>query len=274
MKQINLQIIQIIREASKIMTSAPRGCPEELIHQKGGTFNFVTEYDVAVQRFLEERFLELIPEAKFLAEEEGEDARTIGGGYTFIIDPIDGTSNFIHGLGESGISVALLKDGETVFGAVYLPFADEMFAAEKGGGAFLNGKQIHVSGLPMEKALVLFGTSPYMRDRLCGATLDLMRGLFMNSVDVRRFGAASADLCYVACGRAAAFCEMSLSPWDHAAGDIIVREAGGSVMQFDGSDVILERNCPVIATNAAAKDKVLEICGEIAKKYSIGKQRD
>lgn len=269
MTERNNRIIEIIREASKIMTSAPRGCPQELIHQKGGTFNYVTEYDVAVQHFLEEKLLEVIPGAKFLAEEEGEDKRTIGGGFTFIIDPIDGTSNFIHGLGESGISVALLLDGVTVFGAVYLPFADEMFAAEKGGGAFLNGDPIRVSTLPAEKALVLFGTSPYLRDRLCDATVDLMRGLFMNSVDVRRFGAASADLCYVACGRAAAFCEMSLSPWDHAAGDIIVCEAGGTVTQFDGSPVTLEHNCPVAAVNAAAKSKILEICGKTAAKYNI-----
>ena len=271
MRALSEKIIEVIREAAKIMLEAPRGCPEELIHQKGGTYNFVTEYDVAVQRFLEEKFLELIPDAVFLAEEEGEDGRSIGSGYTFIIDPIDGTSNFIHGLGDSGISVALLKDRETVFGAVYLPFSDEMFAAEKGGGAQLNGKPIHVSGLPLDKGLSLFGTSPYMRDRLCKATLDLMEGLFMNSVDVRRFGAASADLCFVACGRAAAYCEMSLSPWDHAAGDIIVREAGGFVTQFDGSDVILERNCPVVATNAASHGKVLEICGKIAEKYNIKK---
>lgn len=265
----NQRIIETIREASKIMTAAPRGCPEELIHQKGGTFNYVTEYDVAVQRFLEEKLLEIIPGAKFLAEEEGEDKRVIGEGYTFIIDPIDGTSNFIHGLGESGISVALLKDKEPVFGAVYLPFADEMFAAEAGGGAFLNDRPIHVSGLPLEKGLALFGTSPYMRDRLCEATMDLMRGLFMHSVDVRRFGAASADLCYVACGRATAFCEMSLSPWDHAAGDLIVKEAGGSVTQFDGSDQIYERNCSMVATNMAAKEQVLEICRKIAEKYDL-----
>ncbi|MCR5693838.1 MAG: inositol monophosphatase [Clostridia bacterium] len=269
MTERNEKIIEVIREAAKIMTSAPRGCPEELIHQKGGTFNFVTEYDVAVQRFLEAHFTEIIPDTKFLAEEEGEDGRNIGDGFTFIIDPIDGTSNFIHGLGDSGISVALLEDKETVFGAVYLPFSDEMFYAEKDGGAWLNGKPIHVSGLPLEKGLALFGTSPYMRDRLCDATLDLMRGLFMNSVDVRRFGAASADLCYVACGRAAAYCEMSLSPWDHAAGDIIVKEAGGYVMQFDGSDMVLERKCSTIAVNAAAKDKILEICGPIAEKYGI-----
>ncbi len=269
MKQTNLKIIQAIREAANIMLSAPRGCPEELIHQKGGTFNFVTEYDVAVQRFLEKSFREIVPGAKFLAEEEGEDKRVIGEGYTFIIDPIDGTSNFIHGLGESGISVALLKDKETVFGAVYLPFADEMFAAEKGGGAFLNGRQIRVSGLPVDKSLVLFGTSPYMRDRLCDATMDLMRGLFMKSVDVRRFGAASADLCYVACGRASAFCEMSLSPWDHAAGDLIVREAGGTVQRFDGTEVSYETNCSVVAVNGPARSEIMKICGEISKKYGL-----
>lgn len=269
MTERNNEIIKIIYDAAKIVLGAPRGCPEELIHQKGGTFNYVTEYDVAVQRFLEKNLSELIPGARFLAEEDDEDKRKISDGYTFIIDPIDGTSNFIHGFGNSAISVALFKDGKAEFGAVYLPFTNEMFYAEAGGGAFLNGRPIRVSGLEMRQSLTLFGTTPYMRDTMSGAVLELMRGLLLNSVDVRRCGAAAADLCFVACGRASAFCEMLLSPWDIAAGSLIVAEAGGAVSRFDGSPLLFDSKCSIIAANKKAYGEALEICSAISEKYKV-----
>lgn len=268
MKNINEKILDIIREAGMIVTSAPRGCPEELIRQKGGTFNYVTEYDVKVQRFLEENLSKLIPDARFLAEEEGEDRRSLGG-RTFIIDPIDGTSNFIHGLGPSAISVALFDGDAAEFGAIYLPYTGEMFYAEKGGGAFLNGKPIRVSPLPLEKALACFGTTPYMRDTMSGAVTELMHGLLVRSVDVRRFGAAAADLCFVACGRAAAFCEMLLSPWDIAAGSLIVTEAGGVVSRFDGSALTFDGKCSIVAANKESYAQALEICSQISGKYGV-----
>ncbi|MBQ7700213.1 MAG: inositol monophosphatase [Clostridia bacterium] len=268
MKNRNEKILEIILDAAKIMTSAPRGCPDELIHQKGGTFNYVTEYDVAVQRFLEENLSKLVPGAHFLAEEEGEDKRGLGG-HTFIIDPIDGTSNFIHGLGPSAISVALFDGDEAEFGAVYLPYTDEMFYAEKNGGAYLNGKPIRVSSLPLEKALSLFGTTPYMRDTMSGAVTELMHELLVRSVDVRRFGAAAADLCYVACGRAAAYCEMLLSPWDIAAGVLIVKEAGGIVSRFDGSAPVFDSKCSLIASNKESYGTALEICRGVSLKYGV-----
>lgn len=268
MKNRNEKILEIILDAAKIMTSAPRGCPEELIHKKGGTFNYVTEYDVAVQRFLEENLSKTVPDAHFLAEEEGEDKRGLGG-YTFIIDPIDGTSNFIHGLGPSAVSVALFNDDEAEFGAVYLPYTDEVFYAERGSGAYMNGKPIHVSSLPLEKALSLFGTTPYMRDTMSDAAAELMHGLLVRSVDIRRFGAAAADLCYVACGRAAAYCEMLLSPWDIAAGTLIVAEAGGVVSRFDGSDPYYDKKCSIIASNKESYEQALEICRGISEKYGV-----
>lgn len=268
MTKRNEKILDIIREAGRIVLAAPRGCPEELIHEKGGTFNYVTEYDVAVQRFLEENLSKLVPGARFFAEEEGEDRRGLGG-LTFIIDPIDGTSNFIHGLGPSAISVALFDKETAEFGAVYLPYSDEMFYAEKGGGAYLNGKQIHVSSLPLEKALALFGTTPYMRDTMSGAVTELMHGLLVRSVDVRRFGAAAADLCYVACGRAASFAEMLLSPWDIAAGALIVSEAGGVASRFDGGGLIYTGKCSIIAANKESYAQTLEICQAISEKYGV-----
>lgn len=269
MKDITEKIIKAVREAAGIMLAAPDRCPDGLIHDKGGTFNYVTEYDVAVQRYLEKELSAALPGAAFLAEEEGEDGRTVGDGYTFVIDPIDGTSNFIHGFRLSAVSVGLLYNGRAVSGAVYLPYTDEMFYAEQGGGAYLNGKRIHVNRLSTGNALTLFGTTPYMRDTMCDAVTELFRGLFMTSVDVRRCGAAAADLCFVACGRAAAFCEMLLSPWDYAAGALIVTEAGGVVSRFDGSPLSYTEKCTVVAGNPAAYAQVSAICGKIRDKYSV-----
>lgn len=269
MTDLNKKIIDAVYGAGKIVLSAPRGCPEERIHEKGGTFNYVTEYDVAVQRYLETELSKLVPGVRFFAEEEGEDKRGLGDGPTFIIDPIDGTSNFIHGFGGSAISVALFNKKKAVFGAVYLPYTNEMFYAEKGGGAFLNGEPIHVNGLEMRHALALFGTTPYARDTMCDAVTDLMRGLFMRCVDVRRLGAAAADLCYVACGRAASFCEIALSPWDYAAGNLIVTEAGGRVTRFDGKEVSYTEKSSILASNEAAYGQALDICKEISEKYGV-----
>lgn len=269
MTDLNNKILDIVYEAGKIVLSAPRGCPEELISQKDGTFNYVTEYDVKVQRFLEEKLSEIIPGARFFAEEEGEDKRGLDDEPTFIIDPIDGTSNFIHGFGGCAVSVALFVCGKAEFGAVYLPYTDEMFYAERGGGAYLNGEPIRVNGLKTGHALTLFGTTPYMRQTMCDAVLELARGLLMNSVDVRRCGAATVDLCNVACGRAAAFCEMLLSPWDYAAGNLIVAEAGGIVTRFDGSDVSYTEKSTIIASNKAAYNEVFDICKKISDKYGV-----
>lgn len=269
MTDLNKKIIDIIYEAGKILLSAPRGCPEDRIKEKGGTFNYVTEYDVAVQRFLEEKLSMTVPGARFFAEEEGEDRRGLDDNPTFIIDPIDGTSNFIHGFGGSAISVALFADKQARFGAVYLPYSNEMFYAEKDGGAYLNGEPIRVNGLKTEHALTLFGTTPYARDTMSGAVMELIHSLFLCSVDVRRLGAAAADLCYVACGRAAAFCEIALSPWDYAAGNLIVAEAGGVVTRFDGSEVSYTEKSSILASNKAAYGQVYEICNKISDKYGV-----
>lgn len=268
MKEINEKILNIIYKAAEIIKGA-KGCPEEFVHSKQGTFNYVTEYDSKVQRFLEKELSAVLPEAKYLAEEDGEDENAIGSGYTFIIDPIDGTSNFIHNYGDSAISVALLLDGTAVFGAVYLPYKDEMFYAESGAGAFLNGKPIHVSKTEMKDSLTLVGTAPYVRDKMCDATMEMIKNLFLNSVDIRRGGSAASDLCSIACGRAACYCELNLCPWDHAAGAFIVKEAGGTVTTFDGSSMPYNRRSTVFASNAVCRKQAEEMIFALAKKWGI-----
>ncbi len=257
----NTKILEIIKKAGEIMRAAKMS--DGLIHSKAGTFNFVTEYDSKIQRFLEDELSALYPDAVFFAEEDGEDKSGLGDGYTFIIDPIDGTSNFIHGYSDRAISIGLLYRKEPYFGAVYLPYTDELFYAEKDCGAYLNGERIRVSEKDLGSSLTAFGTCPYDRDRLGQKVMDAAYALFMHSVDIRRCGSAASDLCSVACGRLGCFCELILSPWDFAAGSLIVTEAGGSVTRFDGSPITYSERCPVLASNAACRDEITALLSEL-----------
>ena len=257
MTEKNKIILDIIKKAGLIMRGAKMD--ESLIHSKSGTFNFVTEYDCKIQRFLQEELTSVYPDAVFLAEEDGEDHSALGGGYTFIIDPIDGTSNFIHGYSDRAVSVGLLYKKAPYFGAVYLPFTDELYYAEAGCGAYRNGERIRVSQSGLAGSLTSFGTCPYDRGRLGKKVMELAYELFMHSTDLRRCGSAASDLCAVACGRLGCFCELILSPWDYAAGSLIVTEAGGSVTRLDGSPISYSERSPILATNAVCHDEAMRL---------------
>ena len=246
MEKILEQICQAVRQAGQIVLEADR--TPQMVDEKEGRANFVTVYDKKVQEFLQEELGKILPEAVFVGEEEDIHA-SISKGFAFIVDPIDGTTNFIKDYHLSAISVGLAKDGLPYMGVIYNPYLDEMYWAWKGHGAFLNGKPIHVSSNDLAHGLVLFGTSPYYPE-LTDKTFAIARGLFEKSLDLRRSGSAAADLCSIAAGRAELYFEMKLSPWDYAAGTVIVAEAGGSVTQFDGSPITLGRPCQVLAVSS------------------------
>ena len=250
------KITEIIKQAGDIMLSANHD--ENRIHSKSGTANFVTEYDIKVQDFLYAALAKLIPEANFIGEEsDTNDTAKLTDGYSFIIDPIDGTTNFIHDYGHSCISVALLKDGEVIIGAVYNPYRDELFHAEKNRGAYLNGKPIHTSTRELCDSLVCFGTAPYYRE-LADKTFTILKWLYLNVRDIRRSGSAALDLCYVACGRCDLFFEMILSPWDYTAGSLIITEAGGIITAIDGAAVTFDAPSSVVAGNGDAGIRAFE----------------
>lgn len=253
------KIENVIKEAGKIML---RARDKDFLVEEKGTANFVTEYDIKVQRFLESEFIKIIPDASFLAEEEGEDKNGVGDGYTFIIDPIDGTSNFTFGVNMSVISVALTKDKETVFGAVYNPYTDEYFHAEKGKGAYLNGKAIKVSSAKPKDALVALGTAPYYKKTVGKEVKRLFTALLENFGDLRRSGTAAMDLCNVARGSFVAFFEPLLSPWDYAAGALIVKEAGGVITDFSGNELDSFKKSSVLATSDKVYDLSLKLVEE------------
>lgn len=246
------KIADVMRDCGKIMLQADRS--GAFVDEKEGHANFVTTYDKKVQEELKKQLLAILPEAHFVGEEEiadeNDSAESLKTGYAFIVDPIDGTTNFIKDYKNSAISVGLLKDGEPYIGCVYQPYLDEMFTAEKGKGAFCNGEPIHVSKQPLSNGIVLFGTAPYYEE-LNRPSFEKAFSYFKQALDIRRSGSAAIDLCSIASGRAELYFELKLSPWDYAAGCLIVTEAGGIVTTMEGAPLTFEKGCSVLARNAS-----------------------
>ncbi len=227
------EIMDLARECGEIMRTADRS--ELEIEAKEGHSNFVTRYDALIQEKIKTGLAKIMPEAAFFGE-EGEHDTFPDSEYVFIVDPIDGTTNFMLDLGLSCVCIALVRNKERIFGLVYNPFNDEMFTALKGEGAYLNGKKIKVSSKPLEMGLTLFGTAPYY-EGLPEKAFKKAWEYMDKCIDVRRLGSAELDLCYVACGRGEIYFEPLIQPWDIAAGSLIVEEAGGTVKRWDGTDI-------------------------------------
>jgi len=228
------------------------------VHQKDGIGNFVTDCDQAVQRFLQKELKAVLPDAAFVGEEDGQDAYCAQGA-CFIVDPIDGTANFIRSLGCSVVSIALVEDGEARIGVVCNPFSGELFSAERGRGASLNGRPIHVSRRTLQSALVSSGMTSYQRD-LTERTFRTMAGMFERCEDLRMFGSAALDICQVAAGRLDAFWELRLHPWDYAGAGCILREAGGQITTAEGGPLPFDQTASVLAANAVCYEDALAVC--------------
>lgn len=239
------EICVLVKECGKVILNADRA--KMAIDIKSGVTDLVTEYDKKIQEQLQYGLKKLLPEAKFIGEEGSSDELS-GDGFAFIVDPIDGTTNFIKDYHHSAVSVALLRGKEPVAGVVYNPYLDELFYAIKGEGAFCNGEKISVSSNPIGKALVLFGTSPYDKN-LFPKTIEVLTNFFNHALDIRRSGSAALDLCTVACGRAELYFELQVSPWDFAAGKLIVEEAGGVVTTVDGTPLSFDGKTTILAKN-------------------------
>ena len=257
------KLFPVITSAGKMMLGARDAGDEEHVHAKSGTANFVTDYDVAVQNYVISETLKLFPGSVFLAEEKNNDGEDFSG-TVFVLDPIDGTTNFMHGLGVSAISLAAVRGGETVFGVIYDPYRDETFCAAKGKGSYLNGRRINVSTRGRESMLTVFGTCPYYKDTLADATFEMARRMFMISADIRRSGSAALDLAYVACGRYDVFFEFILQPWDIAAGILLVREAGGVIRTIEDGKISPLKASSVLAGGHEAYKAALEAAKEAA----------
>jgi myo-inositol-1(or 4)-monophosphatase len=245
----------IMREAAKLMLSAHD--VEGAVTVKPGDANFVTAYDMAVEDYLFRELGERLPEAVIIGEEAEENhTELLRTRLALLIDPIDGTTNFIHNYRYSSISVGVCDRGTMVWGGVLNPYSGLLYHAEVGRGAYAespDGREtpIRVSPRPLSSALAGFGTSPYYREELGGKTFRAVYSLFRAARDVRRSGSAALDLAMVAAGSLDVFLEYRLSPWDIAAGSLLVTEAGGVITQTDGSPLTFERPCSVLAANPA-----------------------
>jgi myo-inositol-1(or 4)-monophosphatase len=219
----------IVRQLKRLDTLA--------VDQKGHN-EFVTQVDHAAEQLIIEHILKHYPDHSFLAEESGARGE---GDYQWIIDPLDGTTNFIHGFPVFAVSIGLAVKGRLEHGVVYDPLRQEIFSASRGQGAQLDERRIRVSRCSgLDTALIGTGF-PYGR---AGINVDdylaMLKAVIQNTAGVRRPGAAALDLCYLAAGRLDGFWELGLKSWDMAAGSLIIREAGGRVSDFDGGDGYLE----------------------------------
>ena len=222
-----------------------------------GLADFVTAVDFRVQETLRQILEEKYPEAQLLGEEKDNQEidfeRPV-----WILDPVDGTTNLIHDFQHSTLSLALFDQGELRLGIVYQPYTGEVFSAEKGKGAFLNGRRLKVSEeRAMERSLISVGTSPY-RHELAEENFRIFQELFLACSDIRRLGSAALELAFVAAGRTEAFFERGLHCWDYAAGLLLVQEAGGRVTDWLGEPVDIRTTRDILASNGLIGEKVLE----------------
>ncbi|HRG57343.1 MAG TPA: inositol monophosphatase family protein [Bacteroidia bacterium] len=255
-------VIEIAKKTAQYIQSEKGKISAQQIEIKGLN-DFVTRVDKTSEKLIIEALEPLVPEAGFIAEENTKSQK--GDVYNWIIDPLDGTTNFIHGIPCYCISIALMQENEIVVGVIFEMNLQECFYAWKNGGAFLNGKQIHVSNTNKLIDSLLATGFPYYDYQYLNEYLDLFKHFMKNSHGVRRLGSAAADLAYVAAGRFEGFYEYSLKPWDVAAGALIVIEAGGKVSDFKGgSNYIFGQE--IVSSNANIFNEFTEAVSKFMNK--------
>ncbi len=264
LKELTLDVVELCRQVGMNIKIEERQVKKADIEEK--SLNSLVSYvDKQAEERLVKTLSEFLPESGFIAEEGTADKK--GEVYNWIIDPLDGTTNFLHGLPVYSVSVALQMNKEIVLGVVYEVNQDECFFAWKDGGAFLNQDQIHLSqNQDLANSLIATGFPYYDYDRI-DDYFKVLKSMAQKSRGVRRMGSAAVDLAYTACGRFDAFFEYSLHPWDVAAGALIVREAGGLVYDFSGGQNWLEGK-EIIVCNSYLKDQLLKEIHSIARPIS------
>ncbi|HMU46874.1 MAG TPA: inositol monophosphatase family protein [Chitinophagaceae bacterium] len=226
------------------------------ISNKEGVNNLVTEADHASEKAILNVIKSAFPDHQILAEETGEIVQDST--YKWIIDPIDGTVNFAHGIPLNCVSIAVEKNKEIILGCVYNPHLNELFFAEKGKGATLNDKSISVSSQTQTLKACLVTGFPYTYINMPNGPLEIFERFIRKGIPVRRLGSAAIDLCWVACGRFDGFYEHKLEPWDSAAGYLIVEEAGGKVTDLAGNPFSVYQH-RLLATNGEIHEEMLEV---------------
>lgn len=255
---------EIVYEAGKLILAAEH---ISVVKEKDGSANFVTKYDTMVQAFLIKKLKELLPEAAFLGEEDSQCASPADEKYCFIIDPIDGTTNFICNFQYSAISVALSCSGKLTHGIVYNPFRNEIFWAEKGKGAYLNDNQLIAVDKPLSGGVVIFGTTPY-NPELRNSAFSVAKEISYLTMDLRELGSAALGLCYVACGRAVAYASPRLCTWDYAAAAVLLSEMDYPLSDFDGNLLNFRTKIPVVASTPTGFKQFIAVSQTYSKDFN------
>ncbi len=259
LKSLTLKVAEIAKNAGKIIKDNIGQITPSSIETKGLN-DYVTETDKASEEYIVAELSKLVPESGFIAEEGTSDK--IGKTYNWIIDPLDGTTNFIHGFYPCAVSIALMKNDTIISGVVYETGLDECFYAWTEGGAWLNGKKITVSTKSVFKNSLLATGFPYQAFKQLDNYIELLKYLTKNTQGIRRLGSAATDMAYVACGRFDGFYEYDLQSYDVAAGCILVSEAGGKLSDFSGGNNFVFGK-EIVASNL----KVFKDFSKIVKQY-------
>ncbi|MDR0714722.1 MAG: inositol monophosphatase [Bacteroidales bacterium] len=258
-EELCIKTCEIARQAGAFIRQEAGGFSAQKVEVKG-LHNFVSYVDKYSEKLIVEQLRLLLPESGFIAEEGTAGCR--GERFNWVIDPLDGTTNFIHGLPPYAVSIGLTDNGRPVVGVVYEVTLNECFYAWQGGGAYLNGKQIRVSDRPAVKDALIATGFPYCDYHLMRPYIDCLEYFLRHSHGVRRLGSAAVDLACVACGRFEAFYEYGLHPWDVAGGALILLEAGGKVSDFAGGSNYISGK-QIIAAN----DSLFNEFSEIIQQY-------
>lgn len=255
LENITQQVVEISKQAGDFIRQERKNFDPDKIEYKGLN-DLVSYVDKGAEKMIVAGLEKVLPEAGFITEEKT--TTKTGERYNWIIDPLDGTTNFIHGVPTYSVSIALQENDELVAGVVYEINLDECFYASKDAPAYLNGKEIKVSNVPtVDRSLVATGF-PYYNFEKQAAYIELFTELMRSCHGLRRLGSAAVDLIYTACGRFEAFYEYNLNAWDIAAGVVIVRQAGGEVVNFKGGSEVLKSR-ELLATNGKITQEMLSI---------------
>jgi len=252
--EIFLQAISIVKQAGTIIRDRIFDAQPTLLKDK---FNFATPVDYEVQEFIIGKLAQIVPDSAFLAEEDHFDRYDISQPL-WVLDPIDGTTNFIHGYPHVAISLALVRHNKILFGIVYNPIAKELFYSQVGNGSYLNDQRIMISSnKTLDNCIIGFGL-PYNR-RKSDFLFQKAQQVFSRCQDIKRKGPASLDIAYVSCGRLDGYFELDLHPWDFVAGILILEEAGGRITDWSGLPLSIDRSNNIIASNKYIHGSLINI---------------
>jgi len=223
-----------------------------------GRANLVTATDRQAEKKIIQIIKRVFPDHEILAEESAKSEKRLTGPHQWIIDPVDGTTNFAHSYPQAAVSIAYEENGVVKMGAVYNPFVNELFWAEKGKGAYLNGKRIRVSKAPSLHSALLVTGFPYDRFKRASVYMKVVQAFLRTTHGIRRLGSAALDMCFVACGRFDGYWEVKLKPWDQAAGYLIAKEAGARCTNFSNAPLNIYKK-ETLVTNGLIHSAMIRV---------------